>query len=169
MSSEPARYRRTSAARLGVLAAAEPSGAISASGPATSAQLRNQGNTQAAQAEVELARRELQRVSLTLRDQTSNVYRDYENAKIIADRYGAEILPRARKAYELTLRRYGLTLASFTSVLNVQRMLFRLEIDYIAALETSKINAVMVDGLLLGGGLEMPLRADFVERDLRMP
>jgi outer membrane protein, heavy metal efflux system len=118
---------------------------------------------------VERARRELQRVNLTLRDQTSNVYRDYENAKIIADRYGAEILPRSRKAYELTLRRYGLTLASFTSVLNVQRMLFRLEIDYIAALETSKINAVMVDGLLLSGGLEMPLRADFVERDLRMP
>jgi hypothetical protein len=53
--------------------------------------------------------------------------------------------------------------------LNVQRMLFRLEIDYIAALETSKINAVMVDGLLSSGGLESPLRADLVERDLRMP
>jgi hypothetical protein len=58
-----------------------------------------------------------------------------QNVKVIADRYSLEILPRARKAYELMLQRYGLTLASFTSVLNLQRMLFRLEVDYIAALE----------------------------------
>ena len=99
---------------------------------------RNQGNVQAARAEVERARHELQRVDLDLRDQTSSMYRDYQNAKVIADRYGTEILPRARKAYELMLQRYGLTLASFTSVLNLQRMLFRLETDYIAALEKSE-------------------------------
>jgi outer membrane protein, heavy metal efflux system len=124
---------------------------------------RNQGNVEAAQAEVERAHHELQRVNLILRDQTSNLYRNYENARVIADRYGAEILPRARRAYELMLRRYGLTLASFTSVLNLQRMLFRLEVEYITALETLKINAVMVDGLLLSGGLEMPLGGDAVE------
>jgi cobalt-zinc-cadmium efflux system outer membrane protein len=129
---------------------------------------RNQGNVQAAQAEVERARQELQRVNLVLRDQTSDMYRDYENAKAIADRYGAEILPRAQKAYELMLRRYGLTLASFTSVLNLQRTLFRLEVDYIAALETLKVNAVMVSGFLLSGGLETPLGSDVVQMGSHM-
>jgi len=117
---------------------------------------RNQGNVQAARAEVEWARHELQRVDLALRDQTSSMYRDYQNAKVVADRYGAEILPRARKAYELMLQRYGLTLASFTSVLNLQRILFRLETDYITALENLKINAVLLDGFLLSGGLDLP-------------
>ena len=117
---------------------------------------RNQGNVQAARAEEERARHELQRVNLTLRDQTSSMYRDYQNAKVVADRYGTEILPRARKAYELMLQRYGLTLASFTSVLNLQRILFRLETDYITALENLKINAVLLDGYLLSGGLDVP-------------
>ncbi len=84
------------------------------------------------------------------------VYHDYQNAKVIAGRYAIEIVPRARKAYELMLQRYGLTLASFTSVLNLQRLLFNLETDYIAALENLKINAVLLDGFLLSGGLDMP-------------
>jgi len=121
---------------------------------------RNQGNIDAARAEVERARHELERVNLDLRDQTSNLYREYQNAKVIADRYSAENLPRAHKAYELMLQRYGLTLASFTSVLNLQRMLFRLEVDYIAALENLKTSAVTLDGFLLSGGLDMPSGMD---------
>jgi cobalt-zinc-cadmium efflux system outer membrane protein len=105
---------------------------------------------------VELARRELERVNLTLRDQTSDLYRNYQNATVVADRYRAEILRRARKAYELMLQRYGLTLASFTSVLNFQRMLFRLEVDYIVALEELKTSAVTLNGFLLSGGLDVP-------------
>jgi hypothetical protein len=41
-------------------------------------------------------------------------------------------------------------------VLNLQRILFRLETDYITALENLKINAVLLDGLLLSGGLDVP-------------
>jgi cobalt-zinc-cadmium efflux system outer membrane protein len=124
---------------------------------------RDQGNVQAARAEVDQARHELERVNLSLRDQTSNLYRGYRNAKVIADRYGAEILPRARKAYDVMLQRYGLTLASFTSVLNLQRLLFRLEVDYIAVLENLKTNAVMLDGFLLSGGLGTPSMMEAVE------
>ncbi len=121
---------------------------------------RNQGNVQVARAEVERARHELQRVSLFLRDQTAGMYRGYQNAKVVSDRYGAEILPRARKAYELMLQRYGLTLASFTSVLNLQRMPFRMEVDHIAALENLKTNTVMLNGFLLSGGLDAPSGMD---------
>ena len=84
------------------------------------------------------------------------MYRDYQNAKIVAVRYGNEILPRARQAYGLMVQRYGLTLASFTQVLNLQRTLFRLETDYIAALENLKTNAVILQGFLLSGGLDLP-------------
>jgi len=37
--------------------------------------------------------------------------RNYQNSRVVADRYDMQMLPRARKAYELMLRRYGLTLA----------------------------------------------------------
>ena len=84
---------------------------------------------------------------------------------MIADRYSAGILPRARKAYELMLQRYGLTLASFTSVLNLQRMLFRLEVDYISALEDLKASAVTLNGLLLSGGMDPPSMME----DMEMP
>jgi hypothetical protein len=52
---------------------------------------RIQGNVQAARVEVERARHELEQVNLNLRDGASNQYREYQNAKAVSDRYGAEI------------------------------------------------------------------------------
>jgi cobalt-zinc-cadmium efflux system outer membrane protein len=117
---------------------------------------RNQGNVAAARADVEKAHSELQRVDLSLRERFALTLQKYRNARIVVDRYQAEILLRARRAYELMVARYGLMTASFPQVLNLQRTLYATETGYISALEALWTNSIVLRGFLLTGGLEMP-------------
>jgi outer membrane protein, heavy metal efflux system len=124
---------------------------------------RNQGNVAAARAEVEKAQKELQRVDLSLRQRFATSLQSYHNARIVVERYHTEILPRAQRAYELMVRRYGLMTASFPQVLNLQRTLYATETGYISALEALWINSIVLRGFLLTGGLEMPDQAGAID------
>ena len=126
---------------------------------------RNQGNVAAAKAEVEKARQGLERVDLSLRDRFAAVTQSYRNARVVVERYHDEILPRAQRAYELMVTRYGLMTASYPQVLTVQRTLYQTETGYISALETLWMNSIVLQGFLLSGGLEMRGQAD--EMDLK--
>src|SRR5262249_52764502 len=102
---------------------------------------------------------ELQRVDLSLRERSAEVTRSYRNARIVVERYHGEILPRAQRAYELMVARYGLMTASYPQVLTVQRTLYETETGYISALEALWMNSIVLQGFLLSGGLEMPGQA----------
>jgi outer membrane protein TolC len=78
---------------------------------------------------------------------------DYRSARLTADRYRTEILPRLERAYALMTRQYGEMTASFIRVLNLQRMLYENETDYIEALEHAWISSVALRGFLLDGSL----------------
>src|SRR5262249_23253626 len=97
---------------------------------------RNQGNIQAAQADLERAQAEVKRIDLVLRERAASFVENFRTAKIMADRYRTQILPRAQRAYELIHKRYGLLQASYRQVLLSENMLFRSETDYIGSLET---------------------------------
>jgi hypothetical protein len=81
---------------------------------------------------------------------------NYRNARIIVQKYHDEILPRAQRAYELMVQRYGLMTASYPQVLNLQRTLYLGETSYIAALEDLWTTSVRLQGFLLAGGLGAP-------------
>jgi cobalt-zinc-cadmium efflux system outer membrane protein len=81
--------------------------------------------------------------------------------------YRDEILPHAKKAYSLLVDKYGLMLASYPRVLEAQRKLYELEIDYIAALEGVWTNGLALEGYLLTDGLEAPSRPGEVDRPIR--
>jgi cobalt-zinc-cadmium efflux system outer membrane protein len=117
---------------------------------------RNQGNIQAAQADLERAQAEVKRIDLLLRERSASFVESYRTAKIIADRYRKEILPRLQKAYELLYQRYGLMQASYPQVLLSQHTLFKAETDYIQNLGMLWANAVGLQGFLLTDGLEPP-------------
>jgi len=117
---------------------------------------RNQGNVAAAKGDVEKAQKELQRIDLILRGRFAATVQNYHNARIVVERYHDEILPRAQRAYELMLTRYGLMTASFTQVLNLQRTLYATETGYISALGALWTNSIVLQGFLLTGGLETP-------------
>jgi outer membrane protein, heavy metal efflux system len=128
---------------------------------------RNQGNVAAAQAESERARLEVQRVGLTLRQRATSVLDEYANAKLMAVEYREELLPRAKKAYSLMNDRYGQMLASYPRVIETQRSLYELHLEYIVALEDVWTTGLALKGYLLTDGLEAPSHPGDVDRPVR--
>jgi outer membrane protein, heavy metal efflux system len=128
---------------------------------------RNQGNIAAARADIDRAEQEKTRVGLTLRERAATVVDEYANAKLMAVEYRDEMLPQAKKAYTLLVDKYGKMLASYPRVLESQRKLYELQIEYIAALEGVWTNGLTLQGYLLTDGLEAPARPGEVDRPIR--
>jgi len=128
---------------------------------------RNQGNIAAARADLDRTQQEKSRVALTLRERAATVVDEYSNAKLMALEYRDAILPNARKAYGLRVEKYGQMLASYPRVLDAQRKLYELQIEYIAALESVWTNGLALQGYLLTDGLEAPARPGEVDRPIR--
>lgn len=128
---------------------------------------RNQGNIAAARADIDRAEQEKNRVELTLRERAASVLDQYANAKLVVDQYRLEILPRAKKSYQLMVEKYGLMLASYPRVLESRRKLYELHVEYILALESVWTNGIALQGHLLTDGLESPARPSEVDRTIR--
>ncbi|HEY6264477.1 MAG TPA: TolC family protein [Candidatus Acidoferrum sp.] len=128
---------------------------------------RNQGNTAAARADIDRARQEKTRIALTLRERAATAVDQYANARLMAVEYRDEMLPRAKRAYSLMVDKYGQMLASYPRVLDTQRKLYELQIEYISALESVWTNGIALQGFLLTDGLEAPARPSEVDRPIR--
>ena len=128
---------------------------------------RNQGNVTAARADIERAVQEKKRISLTLRERAASAVDQYANARLMASEYREEMLPRAKKAYGLMAEKYGQMLASYPRVLDAQRKLYELQIEYISVLESVWTNGIALQGYLLTDGLEAPARPGEVDRPVR--
>jgi cobalt-zinc-cadmium efflux system outer membrane protein len=128
---------------------------------------RNQGNVAAARADIERAGEEKKRIALTLRERAASAVDQYANARLMAVAYREEVLPRAKKAYGLMVEKYGRMLASYPRVLDAQRKLYELQIEYISALEGVWTNGIALQGYLLTDGLEAPARPGEVDRPVR--
>jgi cobalt-zinc-cadmium efflux system outer membrane protein len=128
---------------------------------------RNQGAIAAARAEIDRAGQEKKRIALTLRERAASVVDQYANARLMAIEYREEMLPRAKKAYALMLDKYGEMLASYPRVLDVQRKLYELQIEYIVALESVWTSGIALQGFLLTDGLEAPARPGEVDLPIR--
>src|SRR3989449_971555 len=128
---------------------------------------RNQGNVTAARADIDRAGQEKKRIALTLRERAASAIDQYANARLMALEYRDEMLPRAKKAYALKVEKYGQMLASYPRVLDTQRKLYELQIEYIAVLESAWTNGIALQGYLLTDGLEAPARPGEVDRPIR--
>jgi cobalt-zinc-cadmium efflux system outer membrane protein len=117
---------------------------------------RQQGNLAAAEADVEHATREVERVELELRSQVATVVREQSDAAARVQRYRREILPRAQKAVELYERGFQQMSAAYTQVLIARRSLYQARAEHLQALVDAWRAAALLDGLLLAGGLEAP-------------
>jgi outer membrane protein, heavy metal efflux system len=117
---------------------------------------RNQGNIAAAKGEIESAREELARVKLELERNLACLFRDYESARVTAQQYRGEMLPRAEEAYKLYRTNYQRMAGAYPQVLISQRTLFQLEADYIQALDNTWQSALLIRGFGLTDGLAEP-------------
>jgi cobalt-zinc-cadmium efflux system outer membrane protein len=128
---------------------------------------RNQGNSAAARADIDRAGLEKTRIALTLRERAASAVDQYANARLMAVEYRDEMLPRAKRAYSLMVNKYGQMLASYPRVLDTQRKLYELQIEYISALESVWTNGIALQGFLLTDGLEAPARPGEIDRPIR--
>src|SRR6185503_320106 len=115
---------------------------------------RNQGGIAAAQAEYDIAHRELERMRLSLTSRFSAGLREYRNAQQMVDRYRTQVAPRAREAYRTYLTNFRQMAAAYPQVLIAQRTLFQVEVEYAQALVQLRESVVRLRGYLLEGGLD---------------
>ncbi|HEY1215467.1 MAG TPA: TolC family protein [Bryobacteraceae bacterium] len=118
---------------------------------------RNQGNVQAAEAELERAQAEVSRVRLSLRQVAEPLVQRYLASQAQATRYKQEMIPRASRAYRLYLDRYRAMAAAYPQVIVSQRTLFQLQISYIQVLQQLWTSAVLLQNFNLTGALEAPI------------
>jgi cobalt-zinc-cadmium efflux system outer membrane protein len=117
---------------------------------------RNQGNIDAAKAEIESAKQELARVKIQLQRDLTSMFQDYTAARLIVEQYKAEMLPRAEQAYRLYQTNYQRMAGAYPQVLISQRTLFQLEAEYVQALENAWRSALAIRGFGLMDGLSGP-------------
>jgi outer membrane protein, heavy metal efflux system len=128
---------------------------------------RNQGNVATANADVERARREVERVKFVLRERAASVVQNYTFSQTAVDRYKNQMLPRAQKAYEMYAKKYREMAAAYPQVLIAQRTLMQLEVSYITALETFATSSVSLQSYLLTDGLEAPSQPGGIDQPVR--
>src|SRR5258708_4308178 len=87
----------------------------------------NQGNIATAKADAERAKREVERVKLVMRERAATVVQNYTFSQSAVDRYKNQMIPRARKAYEMYTKKYQDMAAADPQVLIAQRTLMQLE------------------------------------------
>ncbi len=127
---------------------------------------RNQGNIEAAKAEVERAREDVVRTRLLLKRQAEPLAQLYQTAQFEADRYRDELIPRARRAYELYLTKYQQMAAGYSQALLAQRTLFQLQISYLESLQTVWTTSTALGNYTLEGGLTPSMQSG---QDLTSP
>jgi cobalt-zinc-cadmium efflux system outer membrane protein len=128
---------------------------------------RNQGNIAAAKADAERAASEVERVKLVLRERSASVVQNYTFSQTAVDRYKNQMIPRARKAYEMYAAKYQGMAAAYPQVLIAQRTLMQLEVSYINALETFAMNSLSLQSYLLTDGLEAPSQPGGIDQPVR--
>lgn len=130
---------------------------------------RNQGNMQAAQAEIERAQQDLAREQLSLRQQAAPLAQSYESARFEAGRYKTQLIPRAARAYQLYLTKYQNMAQAYPQVLVSQRTLFQLQVDYVMALREEWRSAIALQNYMLTGGLAAPVSSDTPSTTINLP
>ncbi len=130
---------------------------------------RNQGNVEAAKAELERARGDVTRTQLYLKQVAEPMAQQYLSSRFEADRYRRQMLPRARRAYELYLMKYQQMAAAYPQVLVSQRTLFDLQVNYLQALNMEWANALALENYTLMYGLDQPMSMGSSTTTINLP
>jgi cobalt-zinc-cadmium efflux system outer membrane protein len=130
---------------------------------------RNQGNVEAAKAELERARQEITRLQLRLRQSIQPLLQTYLTQQIEAERYKNQMIPRATRAYRLYLSKYSMMASAYPQVIISQRTLVQLDVGYIRTLENLWMNAIALQNFTLTGGLDAPTSSGSASTTVNVP
>jgi len=109
----------------------------------------NQGNIQAARAELARAAQEVDRVQNDVVGRLATALGQYDAARERADRYRTAILPNANKAYRLSLEAFRGGQFEYLRVIQAQRAAAEADLEYVRLLAEAWLAAAEISGLLL--------------------
>jgi cobalt-zinc-cadmium efflux system outer membrane protein len=118
---------------------------------------KNQGGIRQAQAEVSVASQNIERVALDLKNRLASAFQEYSTARTQAETYTVEILPRAKKTFDLVRLGYSQGELGYLDLLAAQRTFAQTNLAYLNALDDLWQSWVQIDGLLLSESLATPL------------
>ncbi len=129
----------------------------------------NQGNIEASKILLDRAHREVERTKLWTRNQTEPLAQQYLTAQFTAERYRTEMIPRARRAYQLEVTKYQQMSQEYPPVLAAQHMLFTLQLGYTEALNEEWRAAIALQNYALMNGLDEPISTGTASTTINLP
>jgi cobalt-zinc-cadmium efflux system outer membrane protein len=130
---------------------------------------RNQGNVQAAKAQVEREREEVARIRLQLIQTARPLLQQYLISRLEEERYRTELIPRAQRAYQLYFGKYQNMAAAYPEVIVSQRTLFQLENSYARTLAELWSTAIQLRNYLLKDGISAPAPSGSTSTQINLP
>ncbi|CAN5752602.1 TolC family protein [soil metagenome] len=130
---------------------------------------RNQGNIEASKVLLDRAHRDVERTKLWTRNQTEPLAQEYLTAHFTAQRYRTEMIPRARRAYQLQVTKYQQMALEYPAVLVAQHMLFTLQLGYTEALNQEWRAAIALQNYALMNGLGEPMSTGTDSTTINLP
>ncbi|MEZ6145150.1 MAG: TolC family protein [Planctomycetaceae bacterium] len=115
---------------------------------------QNQGNQQAAQAELCRALQEVQRLELAVRAELVQVMQEFRVGRVSIELYENTIIPKAQETLDLSEQAYLAGEFDFLRVLTVRRTFFETNLQYVQSLASAAKAEARIEGMLLSGGLD---------------
>ncbi len=129
----------------------------------------NQGNIETSKILIDRAHRDVERTKLWTRNQTEPLAQQYLTARFTAERYRTEMIPRARRAYQLQVTKYQQMALEYPAVLVAQHMLFSLQLGYTEALNQEWRAAIALQNFALMNGLDDPVSVGSDSTTINLP
>ena len=129
----------------------------------------NQGNVESSKILLDRAHHDVERTKLWTRNQTEPLAQEYQTAHFTAERYRTEMIPRARRAYELEVTKYQQMSQEYPPVLAAQRMVFTLQLGYTEALNQEWRAAIALQNYALMNGLDDPISTGTDSTTINLP
>ena len=130
---------------------------------------RNQGNVEAARADLGRARGEVTRLQLSLRRRVQPLIQTYLADRDRVERYKTKMIPRATRAYDLYLSKYQQMGQAYPQVIVSQRTLFQIRVTYLQVLENLWTSVIRLQNYALSGGLDAPVAAESTVTNSNLP
>jgi cobalt-zinc-cadmium efflux system outer membrane protein len=114
----------------------------------------NQGNIRAAQSAIIAASQDIERVRRSLATRVATAVRSLNSAGIRVRRYQTEILPTARKIFDMADAGFRAGETDYLDLITAQKSYLQASLDYNTALQEYWAAHVLLDGFLVSGSLQ---------------
>ena len=113
----------------------------------------NEGNIRRAQSENAAARYEVTQLELAIQDQLAGIYKKYDIARKQTERYQSQILPRAKKSFELVSNAYEQGQTDYLTLIQSQETFIRTQLAHLNSVLQLQHTLAILEGQLLYNSL----------------